>query len=352
MFDHKLINKYYRAKYWLKYRLKIRKVLKNLKGNLPQDYKREAKKFCKETLKGKGSHLWHYAYAKANGIYEPHYIPEDFFYHYLEPAFNYKPLTPAYTNKLFLNKLVDGLAPTTFIGKVNGMYIDPDTQTCIADPQPYFDRILEESEIIFKPPVESGGGRNVKKLFPGENPDKIQKLLIDHPHYIVQPALNQHSELAVFNPDSINTVRLMTFFDGKQHSLLSAALRFGREGEYLDNQNSGGLVIGIDPKNGVAKEKAYLKTFESFREHPDSGIILKERPIPSFKKAIEQCLKIHLSLPYYRLISWDVVIDEAGSPIILEINASGQDINLHQLTNGPLLGNRTNNIIKSLMFFK
>ena len=41
-------------------------------------------------------------------------------------------------------------------------------------------------------------------------------------------------------------------------------------------------------------------------------------------------------MPYFRIISWDIAIDKNGNFILIEYNIKGQDINFHQLNNGPV----------------
>jgi hypothetical protein len=48
---------------------------------------------------------------------------------------------------------------------------------------------------------------------------------------------------------------------------------------------------------------------------------------------------LHRILPWFDLVSWDVVIDADHEPWILEYNTAAQDIFFQQMSNGPFFGN-------------
>lgn len=45
---------------------------------------------------------------------------------------------------------------------------------------------------------------------------------------------------------------------------------------------------------------------------------------------------------YVKFVSWDISIDKTDAPVFIEFNTYNQNINIHQITNGPLLGKITN----------
>ena len=66
---------------------------------------------------------------------------------------------------------------------------------------------------------------------------------------------------------------------------------------------------------------------------------------------MKQSLSINIppvKLFYFDMVSWDVAINKNNKPKIIEINLSGQEINFHQFSNGPLFGDYTEQIISKL----
>ncbi|MGK0254871.1 MAG: hypothetical protein ACI9OE_002386 [Mariniflexile sp.] len=67
--------------------------------------------------------------------------------------------------------------------------------------------------------------------------------------------------------------------------------------------------------------------------------------VPSYNKVIDKVKKMHLLIPYFRIVSWDIGVDSTGIPILIEYNTYHQDITIHQLANGPLFGAFTDEIL-------
>lgn len=52
------------------------------------------------------------------------------------------------------------------------------------------------------------------------------------------------------------------------------------------------------------------------------------------------------SFPFASLIGWDIIINEKGKPIVIEINLDSADIAPHQIFNGPIFGDRTDEVLE------
>lgn len=53
-------------------------------------------------------------------------------------------------------------------------------------------------------------------------------------------------------------------------------------------------------------------------------------------------------LPQFRLLSWDITIDEDGNPVIIEVNMHSGQLDFHQLNNGPIFGDDTEEVLKEV----
>ena len=112
----------------------------------------------------------------------------------------------------------------------------------------------------------------------------------------------------------------------------------------IDNVTAGGISCGID-ENGYLKEYATTYyTGERIYTHPQ-GLVFKGFRVPSFEKAIEMVKTAHPLIPHFRLVSWDIAIDESGEPVLIEANMRKGGINLNQFNNGPLFGDLTDRVL-------
>jgi len=58
--------------------------------------------------------------------------------------------------------------------------------------------------------------------------------------------------------------------------------------------------------------------------------------------------KAHPMVPHFRLVSWDICIEEDGEPILLEANLCRGSLDVHQYNNGPLFGEDTKKILDEI----
>lgn len=139
--------------------------------------------------------------------------------------------------------------------------------------------------------------------------------------YLLQQRMGQHSELARIHPQSLNTMRLLTFNNGGNIELFSATLRVGTDGRNVDNWGAGGIAIGIDIETGTLREMGKYKPGFGGRVgiHPDTKIVFAGYKIPCFKESIEMVCNAHRYLYGIHSIGWDVAVDENG-PVLIEAN--------------------------------
>ena len=133
------------------------------------------------------------------------------------------------------------------------------------------------------------------------------------------------------------------FFNGEIH-IMSSVLRMGTSEAHVDNASNGGIVAGIK-KDGSLRPKAYNIWAQEFNKHPQ-GTIFNNIRIPSYDK----CINIIRELaPRFigvsKLISWDFTIDWEGNPVLIETNLTFGGLEVHQMSNGPVFGEMTADIL-------
>jgi hypothetical protein len=206
------------------------------------------------------------------------------------------------------------------------------------------DRCSECKSVILKPSIGTSGGKGIMFWDVKDGKDTLLKFLSEHNNYLIQAVIRQHPEISRIYPDSINSIRIVTCNYNGSTSVLSAVIRMGVDGNKLDNASQGGLFCGIND-DGTLKKYAYSKTGNATTKHPQ-GAVFSECHIPNYHKCKE--LVIRLSNRFIRiskLISWDLAIGEDGDPMLIEVNLCYGGADIHQIANGPLFGDLTEEVL-------
>lgn len=288
--------------------------------------------------------MWYDLYCYKDGAYDPRYIPEDFYWRKIYPAMNNPGFRQAYTDKCFYHQLFPRLKqPRTILRNSNRCFYDGSGELIS------FSRaksVLESEKcFVIKPAVHSGEGVDICFY------DQDKERQIDIPglmkaydlNYIVQEVASQHEVLASIHPESLNTIRAISFlFQGEVH-ISSAILRMGVGGSRLDNVSAGGLACPILP-NGQLEEKALNAQSQWSTRHP-GGTIFSEIVIPSYEKVLAVIRRTHRQIPHFRIIGWDFSVDEVGDPLFIEYNGAP---GLNQVSCGPLFGDLTEPVLNMI----
>ena len=149
------------------------------------------------------------------------------------------------------------------------------------------------------------------------------------------------------NLESVNTIRHLSFLENGNVTVYSSILRMGANHSRVDNASSGGVTCGIT-KSGRLKPVGYSLSGERFEKHPTSGVAFDSVTVPSFEKSLRFVESLHRSFPLFRILSWDIAIDQDGDPVLLETNMYRGGIHFHQLNNGPLFGEDQDRILSEV----
>lgn len=139
--------------------------------------------------------------------------------------------------------------------------------------------------------------------------------------FILQEGVVQCASLAAFHPASVNTVRILTKYVEGAARFISAGIRFGRDGEAVDNAHLGGLFVHVDLETGILGAEGRIANDSNiYTAHPNSGIKFAGFQLerwPEVKQAVAEACHAFHEIVY---IGWDVAILAEGL-MILEMNA-------------------------------
>jgi len=167
---------------------------------------------------------------------------------------------------------------------------------------------------VSTPRTESGGeGVQLCTITP-ENREQVWERLVKE-DMIAESLLVQCDEMAAIHPSSVNTVRALTI-KGK---LVSAVLRMGVGGGFVDNGCSGGIFAQLDVDTGIVVTKGADLLEHRFLHHPTTGIVLPGFQVPQWdavRRTVEQAMDL---VPNAVIVGWDVAITADG-PVLIEGN--------------------------------
>lgn len=138
--------------------------------------------------------------------------------------------------------------------------------------------------------------------------------------YLIQEYVHQHEKLSAINPETVNTLRIISTRWNEDTHILAAMLRVGSESSQLvDNASIGGSFVGINYNNGKLMKYGYYYNKPKETHHPISNVKYEDYQIPYWEETIDLITKLHPILYGFSTIGWDIAITEKG-PIIIEIN--------------------------------
>ena len=287
---------------------------------------------------------YHRYYSHKNGVFRPDYLPEELYVTEIDRYFSHREEARFLDNKCYYYRLFPHIRQPELIGmRVGGTWLDGNLA-----PVP-FGRVKEaaagEPELVVKRAVNSQGGYGVSFLDRKEAGAGLEALVRQIPcDLVIQRPVRQHPALSRLHPESVNTLRIVSLLTGERVKIYAVCLKIGVGKERVDNGCHGGIYCGVRP-DGRLRPIGITDSGRTIRRHPQLGYRFEEQRVPCLKSALELVRRAHPFLGHFRLISWDVAIDENGEAVLIEANLSLGGINDVQLCSGPLFGRDTKKVL-------
>ena len=322
---------------------------------LTREQQEEIDAFFLENFGRKVPRGWHRLYQAFTGNYDKRYFPEFIFSSQIERVWNPKMYAEALADKNLLFIYTEGMegvrSPAVYLSRVSGLYRNRKLEPLHADK--VLESIWNLGEVVIKPTVDSGSGKNVRfvKIENGVDSfsgDPLDAILKDYEgDFNVQECIRNHPVLAKLYPGSVNTFRIVTYIwdNGIHH--LPVALRIGQGGNRVDNAHAGGMFVGCSDE-GVLGSCACTEFRERFLSHPDTHTVFDGYVIPQIPRMLELAHKMHARVPQLKVMSWDLTLDEQGTVVLIEVNTIGQTLWFPQMINGRgAFGENTEGILQA-----
>lgn len=293
---------------------------------------------------------YHKYYIDRTGIFDVRFIPDDLFVGYIDGYLNNRAIEPGVADKNYFDMYLKGFKmPKTYLRLINGIFEDSNYN--IISKEQAINILCNQKNITIKPSMASYGGKNVSFL---TNPTKeeIEDYLNELPcqNLIFQETIKQSNETAKLHPESLNTIRVMTLLLDDEIKILPSAFRMGVGKSKVDNASFGGIYCRIN-EDGTLSDFAYDALGKKFETHPDGGKFeqVKFDFLPKVFDLVKQAAQ---RFPHFRLIGWDIAIDENNEPIIIEANLTMSGMDVIETICGPLFGEYTDRILKEVFLEK
>lgn len=348
MFE-KIRNRLSKKRELKKWKVRITRNFKDLENHrkLSKEQKKEVQDFYVNMIGRKVPLYCHEYFYSRTGFFTKEYVPNNLYHVELVPRANNHRLQAAYGDKNMCDLLFPGENVVHSILKNMNGYFYFEGKPVSEDEAVMLCQNLDK--VIIKPSRKSEGkgvlvfsskdgitdlsGKSIGQIFKDYKKD-----------FVIQEWVRQHEKMAALNPTSVNTMRILSYRSGMEVLIIYSVVRIGRTGSVVDNQCAGGISTTID-KEGKLGKSAFGGFSNDNVVKTDTGITLEGYQLPSYDKAIEMVKRLHLKLPFFNIVGWDVAIQEDGEPVLIEFNTNP---GLSQSAFRSGMGEYTERIIREL----
>ena len=316
---------------------KLRKGVIDQKGYsfLDKNLLQRIKEYSHSTFGSSSYWPWLALYAELRDDFKEGWIPEDYYRFELISEINPEPMSSLSTIKSFDYRLFNELAVDPILTKISGSFFDDNLN--IVDDQEALNLLRSFGKEMI---VKIDGGPSGRGHIFIDSEDIKLSIFEDISDCVIQPVVGQHKCLNELYDQSVNTLRIGTFFSDSgtvEHKY--TIVRFGKGGSRLDNIQSGGCFLILDINGNVISPAYNGKGIVVGDKHPDTGFEYEKLKVPSVRLAVEKCKESHLKFPNVKFIAWDIYIDENSSPGLIEWNAKSPGVWILEALEGPLFLN-------------
>lgn len=178
------------------------------------------------------------------------------------------------------------------------------------------------SRAVIKPRFESLG-KGIRLMEKPDDKDmrsEFGSLVDEYGSFLMEGFIDAADEVRVLNPDSVNTVRVIAWFDGEKTAIQSASMRIGHAGSFVDNVGAGGLTVSVDKETGVIDSDAIDESGFRYETHPETGARFKGCQLPAWDRALEVVRGVSGKIDGAKYVGWDLACTKDHDWVIVEGN--------------------------------
>lgn len=188
----------------------------------------------------------------------------------------------------------------------------------------FAEKFKSERKVIYKPLSENGGFEVQVFDFEKNSIEAVYEQVKKLPMGVVEGYLIQHPEMSRFSKNAVNTLRIVSVFDGSSVDIIYAAFRMAGGEAVVDNLHMNGVLALVDLETGTIMTDAIDWDGKAYETHPDTGEKIKGFAVPYWKEIKELICKAGSMIEGVGYVGWDVAVTKQG-PVLVEGNtAPGQ----------------------------
>lgn len=355
----RIINKvlYYKAEFiWGRHISKVYKHLGIKKGNVNTELINKHQNYWKQ-LKDDVNPKWFQVYTSITDKPDIHYVPENIYFNIIEEKLNNRRLAIAYGDKNLYETFYSEkeIFPETIIRYIDGVFYSNDYKLLHFMEESFQNYLTTFTKFLIKPSTDSGGGKKIELFSKIDNyfvSSESEKLTLNYlkknfeDNFIIQNYLKQSDHLSKFNSTSVNTIRVFTYRSVKTDEVfpLHAVLRIGKKGNFIDDQNVGGVACKINEDNYLNKYATdmYGKKYYSYND-----IVFAEmEKVPQIDKMKKYAAELAKKNIHSRVIGFDFTIDNNEQVKLIETNHLWGGINFFQMNGSSVFGKYTDEVVE------
>lgn len=178
---------------------------------------------------------------------------------------------------------------------------------------------LKNNKKYFFKPVDGAGGTGIEVLKKRE--PNICRIFIANLNrnniYVVQEGIEQRMDFMEINSSSVNTLRVITQYNGDMPKVCVCVMRIGRNGKDVDNSHQGGISCQVDVVDGTFHETATTEHGGGlFTQHPDTGFVFKGKNVDGWEQIKSSIIAYAYNFPELKEIGWDIAVTSEGISVI------------------------------------
>jgi len=189
---------------------------------------------------------------------------------------------------------------------------------------------VKSNKIFIKPADCGSGGAGISSFHKKNNSfinasgqkldSNYLKSLKLNGEWIIQEGLENEGFLRDLHHSSLNSFRVMTYFN-KRPEVIYSILKIGNKNAETDNAHTGGIYVGVNLKTYKLMDKAFDEDLNEFKIHPLTKVSFSNKRVDRFQEVIDAANKAAILFPSLSLIGWDIALTKEGA-FILEGNSS------------------------------
>lgn len=186
----------------------------------------------------------------------------------------------------------------------------------------FSDFVDKHDSWIFKP-LEEHSGHGIRICSAKDiNKNQFFTEMIQKGAFVIEEVIQQGNETAIIHPQSVNTLRVVTFVIGDEVNIIGVTWRIGVGNSVVDNAGSGGIYASVDYENGIVQTSAIDFKGNRFNVHPDTKVQIVGYKLPKWDEALLLIRQMATKVKGTTLIAWDIAYSQKGW-VMVEANDNG-----------------------------